>query len=212
MSKNENRIVIRADIFDLIYDMAMNDAMNRVSEKDEKEAVYNELKDTVKLFAENVLNGKVSDYDATMEGISQEFINVHKYFTFGKLQKLINMTMKYLYIRYYDDIKVNKRFNICDAPMDGIMRRFVYDSYCIVKDKHQKPKFKRNGAWSKIEKAEGDYKNYQNAIDSIINSKKLGINRIEFDYIYWGDAKRWENDGDDRMSKLENLWKNIEEV
>ena len=119
------------------------------------------------------------------------------------------MTMKYLYIRYYDMDKA-KNFRQCHAPMDRVMRMFVYDSYVLLMN-GQKPGFRRDGSWSKMEntgnnKLDQEYLEYQKAIDAIIEEKSLNINRIQFDYKYWSEARNIHEKKDIRIGELKEIW------
>lgn len=135
--KEKSRIIINEYVFDFIYGMAINDAMNRVAgvRKDDKVKLgeNNKIRESVKGYAESIINGEIIDYDIVEQIIEDN--NCSKKvdcLNFGKIQKLINMTMKYLYIKYHDDPEVSKNFDKCYAPMDGIMLKFVFESYYMM--------------------------------------------------------------------------------
>ena len=50
-------------------------------------------------------------------------------FTFGNIQKLINMTLKYMFTICYTNDSMRKRFMYCHCPMDSIMMRKVDDIF-----------------------------------------------------------------------------------
>ena len=81
-------------------------------------------------YAQKVLLGKnpcFYDYETRFKTeLSKEEISG---LTFGNIQKLINMTMKYLYIRYYDECREN--FRCCHAPMDNRMIKIYFLSNLI---------------------------------------------------------------------------------
>lgn len=187
------RIIIDDFIFDFYYEMAVNDAMNRVSKEGEKKNLIDisGIKNAVKEYAESIINGDNNpSFDETVNKIIEENNKSNKKidaFLFGKIQKLINMTMKYLYVKYYDNPKIAKHFNKCDAPMDSYMMKFVFECYKYFFN--EKPGYDKYKAWSTLENKEGEYENYQKAIDSIISISGLKINRIMFDYYYWSRAK-----------------------
>ena len=201
MNKNTeiNRDPIENVIFDFIYDMALTDATRR-TKAGLKEKIRNndEVKRKVRDYAESVVSGKNPVH---CEDVIEEIEKILEKkeitgFWFGNIQKLINMTMKYLYIRYYDDQNKQKNFECCDAPMDSIMRDRVKSYY---KEKGWgKTGFDSETAWSKIGMDENNkkykrenYRNYQKAVDRIIEEeyKETGQkwNKIEFDYRFWND-------------------------
>lgn len=194
------KIVIRDDIFGFIFEMALYDSTNRVSKQSEKKKLR-ECKGIIKNYAEAVLNRDTNNsFDSTVEMIQKRINGI----SFGKIQKLINMTMKYLYIRYYDDTKIKGVFDECDAPMDGIMREFVFDYYEYLFN--EKPDFDRGQAWSTLFDKTGDYKGFQDAIKEIIKRENLGISPIEFDYRYWNFAKMLPSKRGERRSAINRLF------
>ena len=127
--------------------------------------------------------------------------------TFGKCQKLINMTVKYLYTKYYDCPVVAKRFDACDAPMDSIMRDFVFDQYNERFNK--KPSFSKTVSWSSMPNKQGDYSGFQSAIGELIESRKARINSIQFDFLFYGIAgkrkKVLDNSGIDKKQRQKDI-------
>ena len=102
-----------------------------------------------------------------------------KHLEFGNIQKLINITMKHLYAKYYDSNR--EAFRCCHAPMDDIMRDIVGRAY--------KAEFRKNlgisgGAWSSIK--EDKYKKFQDAIVALIEKSGSDCLPLEFDYMNWG--------------------------
>ncbi|SKB93343.1 hypothetical protein SAMN06296386_109125 [Lachnospiraceae bacterium] len=184
-------------VFDFIFGMAVSDATNLGpnTKKDEKTDILEnkKIKDEVKRYSDYILSNGAEGVGVSFEEAVAN-IKSNDDLSFGKIQKILNMTTKYLFIRYYDD-ESKKGFDKCHAPMDSIMRDFVYESYYIVQGKErknsEKPGFKKDCSWSQVEKKE--YDNYQKAIDQIIKSKKLNINRVEFDFMFWNQAKRLKN-------------------
>lgn len=217
---SDERILIDNCIIDFIYGMAIKDAMNRVSAKGDMDRVYKngEIKKAVWEYARKIIDGGTNDIlfpEAVdkMEKANKKDDYRIKNFTFGKIQKLINMTMKYLYLEYLHSSEIRK-FDQCHAPMDSVMRDFVFESYYIVLGKERTrdevPIFDRNCAWSKLQTIEGDYMNFQNAIDGIIKYSGLSINRIEFDYLFWDKAKELQNKSRGNQRILtEKIWKEI---
>lgn len=190
---NINKENIDKVIFDFIYREALNDATNRVLKEGQKKKICDnsKLKNEICKYVNDIITGKNPDFSKTIESIEKMLQkNNIDYFTFGNIQKLLSMTMKYYYIRYYDREEA-KYFDCCPAPMDMSMRDKVYKLY---KEKTGKaPAFSPETAWSKItsdnpenEKYKTEnYYNYQEAIDEIISDEKMNCNKIEFDYRIW---------------------------
>ena len=195
-------MVINEHIFSFIYGKALDDAMMQVykNESGDKDtlAENDAIRDVVKIYAERLINGDSPDfYDTVSEILDQNDKSERriKHLTFGKVQKLVNMTTKYLYIKYYDDPEMKHRFDKCDAPLDNIIRDFVFESYFIVQGRKRKrgenpPGFDKEFSWSALDGADGIkvYQSFQNAVDFIIQKKDLEISRLEFDYRYWEAA------------------------
>ena len=208
----EDRRIIRKEIFEFLFQMALLDATKRVARNNENEILAKDVvKTSVKNYAESVLNGdNVISFDDTVAAIEANANSV----SFGMIQKLINMTMKYLYIRFYDDDVVSIRFSACDCPMDSYMRDFVYRSYYYLRNNGRRPNgedaiFDINCSWSKlgdIDNPISNYVNFQKAIDEIIEmAYGRGIkipNKIEFDYMYFEAAKRLRSG----EITLEQMW------
>lgn len=205
-------------VFDFVFQMALSDATRRVADDSDRYLGDNDVKEIVHEYASAIIDSDDEPiFDAAVKGIQNRFPDLY----FGKIQKLINMTMKYLYIRYYDNPKIRNRFNACHAPMDSIMRDFVYKSYYYFttpngrKPKYAEPIFNPECSWSKIgnpdypQYKKEDYDNYQLAIQTIIDeAKKKGFlisNKIEFDYLFWDKAKLLR-DGADNKDNIVDIW------
>ena len=92
----------------------------------------------MKAYAEAVVDGKYPDFYKYEEQIgrivAKSDVKGH-IFGFGNIQKLINMTMKYLFIRYYDNVE-REYFFCCHAPVDSIMRDKVFQELKEKREKH----------------------------------------------------------------------------
>lgn len=173
-------------IFDFVYGMAVNDALNQSFENTtgDKVALLNnsDVKNYVLRYCNEILAGKAPDIIEYGRNIQKADGTKPKSFTFGKIQKLINMTMKYMYIRYYNTGMEN-RFVDCDAPMDSVMMDLIY----YYKKSNDACRFKKLQTWSSIDYEEiEDYKRFQEAVRSIIGPE---LSKIEFDYAVWDKAK-----------------------
>ena len=202
-------------VFNFCYEMAVNDAMNRVSDKGEKDEVLknDEIKNIIKEYVERIIKGEKLNFCNKVKSIEEIKYKDDKSLNFSRIQKLINMTVKYVYMQYYDNKIIRQRFGNCGAPMDSYMIQFVYDSYLVIFGK--KPEFRKGLSWSTL-KDETEYNLYQDAIDTIIMDENIigdheMINRIEFDYMFWDAAKSIYGKNlnkDQRNNKLQEIWGN----
>ena len=218
--KEKTDITIDENVFSFIYGMAVNDAMNRgadIKPDDKGKLLDSEsIKAIVKEYAEAIINDKEIKFEEAVEQI----INANKgedivsCLYYGKIQKLINMTMKYLYIKYYDDPIVSKRFDKCYAPMDSIMLSFVFESYYIVKGEKRKKGsdriFDKYISWSSSNSSVKEtFHKYQEAIEYIIKELGLDINHIVFDVLYWEQAKSIiyeEKRVEEQRKRIREVW------
>ncbi len=98
----------------------------------------------------------------------------------GLIQKLVNMSVKYLYAIQNCGVDFGLDFNIeeesCDCPLDSkILKRLEKDTK------------KKYTSWTKLEGIE-NYKKIQNDIQDVItrNTNYLGKSRLEYDFVNWG--------------------------
>lgn len=136
---------IKDKIFDFIYRMAMRDAtMMKAYGGENKKDLYkiSKARDIVRKYADNVIKGCCIDPDEHEKAFKEtacEVCNVinkekSKYnikgtFNFGNAQKLINMTVKYLYVGYCENECLRENFKYCHCPMDTIMLERVWEEY-----------------------------------------------------------------------------------
>ena len=218
MEKNVNEA-----IFKFIFNNAMKDAVmmgaytfekkwlysrSDVKEKEDiKKVVINILETHVK----KIVNGEYSSisqncYDKEFVGVAKNITDeINKVdqgeFTFGNAQKLINMTIKYCYIRFFEgDLKESrKRFKVCHCPLDKQMLKKVWDEQ-KVSLKYTQANFLMS--WGKevlsyshsnpnIPQLPTRYSAFQIAVRKIIKKcKEKGEGPqipIEYDYCEWND-------------------------
>lgn len=171
-------------IFDFAYGEALGDLYwrKKAGVKEEVEKCQT-IRECVKDYADKVVEGSNPQFYEYAEKIGSIIIqlkyNDYTQLSFGNVQKLINLTMKYLYIKYYDTKREN--FRCCHAPMDDIMRDIVGKAY-------RKTFGKNLGisevAWSSVDK--NAYAIYQRAINELIKNSHSDCLPIEFDYLNWG--------------------------
>ena len=114
-------------------------------------------------------------------------------FTFGNIQKLINMTAKYMYVTCYENQNKRDCFQYCHCPMDSVMIQTVDSAYNgeIGKDVNW-----REVRWSKItddlvssptetipSTSIDVYKQFQTRVKELL--KDRDIYPIEYDFLYW---------------------------
>lgn len=208
MKKEEVSIDNR--IFDFVYDMAFNDATLRSAFPRGKisESVYHKRKNDIK----NDCKVHVKEYiDAIFDGGKPclnnyidrtKLICINNHFSFGNVQKLFNMTAKYMFISCYNNNEVREKFEKCHCPMDSIMINHIYST---IKEKNIGDKYlPYNGAksvsawseiaWSKIKWDVNDGKEGKIVYDRFqaIIEELATINNclpLEYDYYVWKNSK-----------------------
>lgn len=175
--------------------------------------IGNKVKGIVKTYVDDIVNGNYYCFYATADDVSKKIssINIEEAkkvfnrdvdkklltevkdnFTFGNIQKLINMTAKYFYIMCYNNDDLCIKFKNCHCPMDSIMIKKVREKY--------KKQFNKNGqlkpdvAWSKLEKENNNipeaYVEFQRMIRELCgNEDQPYKNPLEFDFIEWNNEK-----------------------
>ena len=206
---------IKDKIFDFAYELAFRDATMRrayQTQQKTKETVSNAY-EKAKVNIRKKARGPVKEYvDAVAAGNFPDFNEAAKKvnecvadpeFKFGNIQKLLNMTIKYIYLGYYTNPEIRNNFKECHCPMDGIMLNKVINSYKKLKNKNDEYLKYEVGegkyssdfskiSWSKIEfddelknkYSKKIYDNYQEMIKTLAKSK--GLIPIEYDYDEWG--------------------------
>lgn len=218
-SKNKLQPDIQGSIFDFAFGGALRDAtLQKAFPGNKQELIESEQMKNVKqivrgyinnLLAHKYKNGK-SHTDAYFEltkKIRKELTGAFDDFVFGNIQKLVNMTVKYIYVACYAKEGIREDFRYCHCPMDRIMIRTVRDDYV---DTFVGKKAKRliiggkwvtwsEISWSKIgENSERETTSTPGKIDKtsievywqfqyMVAKLSLlkGINPIEYDFLYW---------------------------
>lgn len=197
---------VQNNIFDFVYIMALRDATMRKAYEGNTKHLFrkDEPKLLVEDYAKKVLAGvfinqKEAD-DSTYETIQNLASGFsEKEFTFGNAQKLLNMTMKYLYISAYGDTAKEQdyrdRFQFCHCPMDGSMIKTVYQNKedNTIRDILSRGRKGRglysDTAWSKISADAKNshntlaaYEDFQMAIRSLAKRKKRIPLEIDYEF------------------------------
>ena len=190
--------IMRDKVFEFAFNEALNDATRRTAAAsakiefvNDKEA-YERVKGCIRKYADAVLDrdNKIKpdfyDVEKDVEGLLGKYAK----FTFGNVQKLINMTMKYLYIACYCNENLRDEFKECHCPMDRIMKDRVVE-LCKKDDaakellEYEKDKKKTKNwsdvSWSTISKEDyGVYEAYQKMVKYL--AKKDNLIPLEFDF------------------------------
>ena len=187
-------------IFDFAFNEALVDATRRTGAAGCKEKVLNsEAKRIIKDYADAVLRGENPCFYGTATEVENS-INEEK-FTFGNTQKLLNMTIKYMYIACYNDERLRKLYASCHCPMDRRMKEKVIKQYkeetkgnkeleAVLEYKCEdgtRSKDWEKVSWSKITKTlvskypeENPYTRFQKMV--LYLAKKEGLSPLEYDF------------------------------
>lgn len=201
---------MKQEIMERIFDFAYNEALNDATLQKAYEGSKKTIEDNVK--ARSVVNTYINQI---LEGANPDFWEAAKNvgacipdtnFTFGNIQKLINMTVKYMFIACYANKGLRENFKDCHCPMDGIMIATVkekYLNYLESNGNNKKDKLLQipigNGKtsidiskirWSKLSFEDSDsetsniiYRNFQEMVS--ILAKKKNVFPIEYDFLLW---------------------------
>ncbi len=218
----ENAYKVDDSIFDFVYKMAVSDATMQKAYISKKSSIENnqEVKKTVRKYIDSLFNDTVLDFYDTANEIRDYLGELAEYntdaaddlknvFCFGNIQKLINMSAKYMYISCYNNSELRECFRDCHCPMDSFMISIVrkeYSDFCserrleeslldIPYGKGIKPG--RDGsriAWSKKDFNDtGDprsyivYERFQEMVKLL--AKDCGLIPLEYDYVMWNKYK-----------------------
>lgn len=203
--------IVDNKIYDFCFDIALHDATLQAAYMDTLDSlisIYEYLKSETKDYINCIMNtNKSIDSIITSEVICKIYNSEklksfnserdgRQQFKYGNIQKLVNMTAKYMYISSYNNIHMKNRFKNCDCPIDSIISKKIYDK-CVeenlkFQDKEHFPKEYTNTkknirsffyylSFSKL--SESDYLFCQEMLRDYCELKK--ISPLEFDYKYW---------------------------
>lgn len=197
--KMEQKIEVDKLIFDFVYELALRDAVMRTAYwGDKSELRKNEYaKNIVRDYADDIINKKSFDYYDIAKKLCDEFNsekNSDHQFTFGNAQKLLNMTMKYLYIMCYKNNELRDEFQNCHCPMDGIMIDKVINELKKLKSEGDSSvqQYTQRGyigklkgkPWSRlVSDDKAVYEQFQKSVKFL--AKKQDLYPLEYDYFLW---------------------------
>lgn len=199
--------VMDRTILEFVYVLAMREATLQLAYEGEKkwltkvknddgtpnkdvEAFVNVLEEHVNA----VMGGETFDtqekYNSSFYKVAEDIcnkINACKQnekvtFSFGNAQKLINMTMKYLYIMCYKNSENRELFRFCHCPMDGILLKHVWDQRKLsnLPGNWKRPDFL--ASWGKEKDSHERYDAFQIAIKKLKDPDQYAL---EYDYKIW---------------------------
>ena len=194
-------------LFDFAYGEALRDAINQQSFKGEKNYLYDceEGKAVVRTYIDAILKGEHPSFNKAEEEAEakfNEFIRSkrpesNQEFTFGNTQKLINMTVKYIYISAYVQRceEFRNLFADCHCPLDRLMAGMVREEFDQADDEAAQvikeessviyKKINKDITWSKVDVE--TYNCYQQMVRLLAEKKNLIP--IEYDFVKWGTSK-----------------------
>ena len=176
------------DIFVLAVEQAYLDMCRTVDGAGEKknktkiEKVKKDIADDLRYY----YNGKAKKTNEAFDGWYRSVLSDFQksILSIGQIQKLINMSFKYLYC--CDDIreKYSSHFDCCHMPLDGYTLNWFRTS---CKEKKIKNTFFK-GKWSKIENSD-EYFRIENQIRGFLSGKNVFIE----EFIIWEQEKERNN-------------------
>ena len=194
-------------LFDFAYGEALRDAINQQSFKGEKNYLYEceTGKNEVRTYINAILNGEHPSFIDAEKKVEEQFNKFIKsqrrernqVFSFGNTQKLINMTVKYLFIsayaQNYEEFK--KLFADCHCPLDRLMAGMVREEFDqaddeaaqVIKEESSDiyKKINKDITWSKVDKE--TYNCYQQMVRLL--AERENLIPIEYDFVKWGTSK-----------------------
>ena len=183
-------------IFEFAYENAMRDATLRTAYNGDKNKLRKNTKskELIKEYIDMIIKGETPCFYSA-EKIVENSFSKNEPFTFGNTQKLINMTVKYMFISTYSNQSLKQHFNNCHCPMDGKMIKMVKKKAAELSELNDiLSKYgQRNRGWKSFLKETWStytqedvdrYNLFQDLIKCLADHD--GISPIEYDYKYWG--------------------------
>ena len=194
-------------LFDFAYGEALRDAINQQSFKGEKNYLYDceEGKAVVRTYIDVIFKGEhpsFAEAEKNAKAAFNKFIRnerpeSNQRFTFGNTQKLINMTVKYIYVSAYVQRceEFRNLFADCHCPLDRLMAGMVREEFDqaddeaaqVIKEESSDiyKKINKDITWSKVD--EKTYNCYQQMVRLL--AERENLIPIEYDFVKWGTSK-----------------------
>ena len=161
-------------------------------------------------------------HNKTCEYVMSVLKTLYKDIHYGKAQKIVNMTFKYLYCL----VDENKRsyFDYCHIPLDSVILDWIWSQNEIMKEPYKEILKKKNGlperlqhgyfdSWSNLEYESNDrfltsdnkhysYMFYQKLIRELCEGK--GITPLQLEFLVWPQYQ-WERAAKEFYKQTENM-------
>ncbi len=209
---------LRDDIFRFIYISAMRDATLQGAYNVQKAWLAKETgaaEAFIRKHVESVMTGQYWDLDQEghdQERYDQDFLNLAKdvtgavncaekkngvptLFAFGNAQKLINISLKYVYIVELSNPEYQKFFSCCHCPMDQVLLEHVWTNRKILNAWKQASDNdrKRDGflkSWGNENFEDGNlpsrYRLFQDCVKELAGED---MSRLDYDFSIWNKMK-----------------------
>ncbi len=181
-------------IFEFIFQMAFRDATMRKAfpkrpgeldddYSDRKNRIKNNVlvRKIIRQYLSDIVDGNDNDKDDICYQVIEEICKFAELdgFQYGNAQKLVNMVVKYMFIKSYDEEDKKKYFVNVHCPIDGIILEKLKRDYGIKIDVT---------AWSSMKSHQ--YRTIQDEIRKICGDESKWNGRkimpVEFDYYVHG--------------------------
>ena len=203
---------VKSSVFDFSFGGALRDAILRKAFDGHKQKLIESgqmlaVQLLVRGYIDNLLAGHYKEEESHTNAYRELTKTIRKIltpvfntsFVFGNIQKLVNMTAKYIYVACYANENIRDCFKYCHCPMDSVMIQTVKTDY--EKDLGRKKNVKWNDVrWSKIdgdlasatssttgtnklEESIDVYIQFQEMVKELSDSHK--IYPIEYDFLNW---------------------------
>lgn len=177
--KYEDALLENKKIYSIVVEQAYLDmcrTMTNVDANKKKDMIKAVKKQLVKYFKKNEAIEE-SDFDEWYKRTVKKVREAYGELTIGQVQKIINMSFKYLYCFRYFRKNKEQFFTHCHMPLDGITLNWYKKE-----TSNEAP-----DSWSKLEKKNDYYK-----IIGEIRKKIKNKTMLEKDFEVWGEQKEKE--------------------
>ena len=195
-------------ICEFVYKISIKDATNQqaFSKKNKNELwtksnyvgqIYPGLRDHINKILDKKYTSEQSYNDDFYKLCNDICKNINNWygensFSFGNAQKLINMFVKYFYIKSYDDEDLKQCFQFCHCPMDSKMIDYIWKHCKQAVRKKSYNSVQWHKSWSNLIFQEGQipnkYIDFQELVREDCKNYKTDNRTIypsEYDYIFW---------------------------
>ena len=198
---SDNSKKLMEDSINLAYRDVQRTLKNISDYDNEKSNVLGDITESFESFFKQEPRKEASEFGLWHKEICEKWtqgFDDNQIGTFGKAQKLVNMTFKYLYCFYGDSY--NNHFKYCHMPLDSYTLEWFKRYVGIRTNKDEKLVKGKVCAWSNLqyEKDDNDYYTYifyKENIDEYIRDKKLNLSPrqllspLQLEFIIWPEIQ-----------------------